>query len=155
MTRYTKQQWIQYIQNELDSEQQAAMEQELMESDAAIHQYLEVFDELQMVLPALHTDSFVDSVMQAVTEPSALSADIELESSAKSSEDNQRNNKRHIWMQQPIFHYAIASTITLILFASGLFEHLLQAIPTTNEQTSSITEILMNHATSILDIFKS
>lgn len=123
--------WLQYIRGELESEMEEQLENLLRQGDdEAFQSYMQAMtisldvqaDDVN--LPNLHDpEDFTDLVMASIL----LSSDTECEDKVGIAGENvvqvSRSLKRsRVHRNQPLFHYIIAASITLILLSSGMFD---------------------------------
>ncbi|GGH42144.1 hypothetical protein [Paenibacillus silvae] len=141
---YTVQQWVDYIEGRVSSNQAMQMEQHLLNEPDAMEAYLGALC-MEREYPELpHPIEFTNTVMERIERlPTA--------GSIRPS----RGGRTRRWFEQRAFHYAVAACLTLIFLSSGLFDkvapyHKFQE----GETAGSFTEKWTEAATSWLDNFK-
>lgn len=141
---YTIQQWTDYIEGRVSSNQAILMEQFLLNEPDAMEGYLEALD-MERNYPILpNSVDFTNSVMNRIES---------LASDGKTRHSRVERNRR--WFEHRVFHYAVAACLTLIFLSSGLFDkvapyHKFQE----GDAAGSFTEKWTEAATSWLDNFK-
>ncbi|MNU76192.1 hypothetical protein D3C71_657400 [compost metagenome] len=135
--------WRQYILGELSSNKQVELDQLLTEDEAALMEYLDVFESMEQVLPELpNLNTFTDQVMNALP----------LSDSSANPLQPLKIYRKWAWIKHPITHYTIAASITLLLITSGFFDRLtLDADYMVKEDSKSFSEQWLNQTTSWLD----
>lgn len=134
--------WKAYIRGELSPDRTERLDQLLQNDDAMFQAYMTELMTSQDELPALHDEErFADDVL------SALPAKVQ-------SRTNQEHRKR--W-QNPLVHYVIAASITLLLLGGGVFDLLsagANAAVQRQAGDASLSDQLMQQATKWMERIK-
>ncbi|WP_427051934.1 hypothetical protein [Paenibacillus sp. TC-CSREp1] len=141
---YTAQQWVDYIEGRVSSNQAMRMEQLLLNEPDAMDAYLRALDMDQTYPELSHPIEFTNTVMERIERLPTMG-----------SMRQSRGGRTRRWFEQRAFHYAVAACLTLIFLSSGLFDkvapyHKFQE----GETAGSFTEKWTEAATSWLDNFK-
>ncbi len=135
MSHISLEEWKKYARNKIDDKQRDAYEEHLYTCEQCMDVYMEAIESLEQDdLPAIESPSYVEEVI----------SQIPLE---KQAQPNRR------WYEDKVFHYVVATAMTLLLMTSGVFSQLLQ-VTTEFEKSvkhASITENLLNKTTKIID----
>ncbi|WP_413376134.1 hypothetical protein [Alkalihalobacillus sp. 1P02AB] len=139
--RFTKEDWILYINGEVTRAMEETMEEHLYTCDECLDVYMVALEKIDVATsePAI----FVDAVMEKV-EPLAKAQqhlqikDITIEQSSKNYQrhelpkvangDNQfihrKSAKAKPKKKQTLLHYVLAASLTFVLMTSGIFEEI-------------------------------
>lgn len=141
---YTVQQWVDYIEGRVSSDQAMLMEQLLLNEPDAMEAYIRALG-LEREYPELPDPiDFTNSVMKTIERLPTMG-----------SMRQSRGGRTRRWFEHRAFHYTVAACLTLIFLSSGLFDkvapyHKFQE----GETAGSFTEKWTEAATSWLDNFK-
>lgn len=141
---YTVQQWVDYMEGRVSSEQAILMEQWLLNEPDAMETYLGALG-MERDYPELPDPiAFANNVMNRIET-------LPVTNSIRPS----RGGRTRRWFEHRVFHYAVAACLTLIFLSSGLFDkvapyHKFQE----GETAGSFTEKWTEAATSWLDNIK-
>ena len=117
MTHYSYEEWMRYVKNELSEENQGVYENHLYSCDQCLDLYLQAVSEEESRLPLLANESiFTDLVMEQV-------AEIKL---PKGQSSKGKVNSRKRFYRSSLFHYTIATAMTILLMTTGVFQSLTQ-----------------------------
>ncbi|GKU84495.1 anti-sigma factor [Niallia sp. NCCP-28] len=114
-THYTYDQWLKYVNDELDEDTRILLENHLYSCDECLDLYVGAVAEQETVLPAISNETnFTDQIMMKIA-----SADEE------EKEGKQQKKKRSIY-QSSFFHYTLAAAATIFLMSTGVFQTIIQ-----------------------------
>jgi predicted anti-sigma-YlaC factor YlaD len=142
MNHISYEQWMQYVKNELESQVREVYDDHLYNCDQCLELYLQAVSEHESELPVLSsTDTFTNSIMEQVSETK-----------------KPLTKKNGPFYQNTLFHYAIATAMTILFMTSGVFQSITQYVdtvkgPSIEERTPSVTEELMNKTFAWMDTF--
>lgn len=139
--------WEKYIRGENSPETTKRLDGLLAENPEALDAYLEVFASLESELPALEDEQrFIQNVLGALPQENHNIKGVpKSEKQAKS------------WIYNPLFHYAIAASITVLLLTSGFFDLLSTEANKviSRPPDASMSKQVVDQATAWIDKFQS
>ncbi|MBP3039617.1 hypothetical protein J9303_08965 [Bacillaceae bacterium Marseille-Q3522] len=138
MKHYAKEQWLQYVKNEITEEKREEYEAHLYSCDQCLKIYLQAVEAYEPLLPVPADENyFTNKVMESI---------------AKKAVGDKTEKKQHFF-QSALFHYVIAAAMTLLLMLTGVFELLPKYSQHINNQkeSPSITEGIAEKTFSWLD----
>lgn len=170
MKHYTYDEWLQYVNNDINEKTKEELEEHLYSCDQCLNHYLIAMEANESSLPILsNMSSFTDSVMAEVSkqktelqsawldrkqdqEPSTPL--VKTESMTKKAESNKKTKRP--FYQQAAFHYLLAATATILLTFSGVFQSLAAYAnsierPKIQEKKPSVTEGVINKTFAWMD----
>lgn len=137
MRHFEYEEWVKYVQGEVDEDVRYMYEQHLATCDLCLNRYIEALENNEDVFPEL-SKQFTDDVVNYVREHT------------KPKQQARKN--------QSFFHYVIAAAMTLVLMGTGVFGELAQLAGSieqkAEEPSASFTDELMNKTLSFLEIFE-
>lgn len=137
MRHFEYEEWVKYVQGEVDEDVRYMYEQHLATCDLCLNRYIEALENNEDVFPEL-SKQFTDDVVNYVREHT------------KPKQQARKN--------QSFFHYVIAAAMTLVLMGTGVFGELAQLAGSieqkAEEPSASFTDELMNKTLSLLEIFE-
>lgn len=137
MRHFEYEEWVKYVQGEVDEDVRHMYEQHLATCDLCLNRYIEALENNEDVFPEL-SKQFTDDVVNYVREHT------------KPKQQARKN--------QSFFHYVIAAAMTLVLMGTGVFGELAQLAGSieqkAEEPSASFTDELMNKTLSFLEIFE-
>ncbi|ANB57019.1 zinc-finger family protein [Anoxybacillus sp. B7M1] len=133
MSRYSKEEWQQFISDQLTEAKRIEMEDHLYTCDRCLEIYMELMEEHAASLPS----------------PSRFSISADEIIAQVRQEPHQQQEK----VGQKLLHYGIAAAITITLLSSGIFQSIANAAvgASISEKRPSYAEQLMNKTISLLD----
>ncbi|MFD1178785.1 hypothetical protein ACFQ3W_21140 [Paenibacillus puldeungensis] len=139
--------WEKYIRGETPPDTAKRLDALLAENPEAFDAYLEVFASLEQELPIPENEQhFIQNVLGALPqEKQNIKGVHESDKQAKS------------WIYNPLFHYAIAASITVLLLTSGFFD-LLSAEANkviSRPPDASMSKHVVDQASAWIDKFQS
>lgn len=138
MSHIALEEWKNYARDEMDDNKRTEYEEHLYSCDQCMSLYMEAIEAVEDKLPSIEGPSlYTDEVMEGIpVERNPLMKPVKKK-----------------WYEEKVFHYVLATVMTLILMASGIFGELTK-ITTEFEkgrQSVSITDNILNKATVLLD----
>lgn len=140
MSHIALEEWKHYARDEMNDNNRTKYEEHLYSCDQCMSLYMEAIEIVQDELPSIEGPSlytlYTDEVMDRIpVERKPVMNPV----------------KKH-WYEEKVFHYVLATAMTLILMASGIFGELTK-ITTEFErnQQPSFTENILNKTTALLD----
>jgi anti-sigma factor RsiW len=112
--------WKLYTEDALGPEERERCDSHLQACDACMDLYLRWVDQLAECWPEPDMERIAETVMHHWTERSVPA----LAPASKAAECGKE--KRRGWVRHPIFHYAVAAAVTLLLMGSGVFQSFTQ-----------------------------
>lgn len=160
--------WLQYIRGELESEMEEQLEDLLRKGDDETFQsYMQAMTlsmdvkEDDAPFPNLQdAEAFTDSVMASILLLDEAECKDKIGITGENVVQVNRSLKRsRVYRNQPLFHYIIAASITLILLTSGMFDLLTSSASHVNraikEQSGpSFSETMMDATHGWMNRFK-
>lgn len=153
MKHISEETWQLYINDELPDDERNCCEEHMTACDSCLELYMSCLDRAAERLP--------QPDMHTLTERTMLRWDEHMQQQGESSAGRQTNRRlSRSWMRHPIFHYAVAAAITLILMGSGVFQMFAQQVnaldPRAQAETDpvqhrSFSNQLMNKTIGMLD----
>ncbi|TMU85149.1 hypothetical protein FGG79_14800 [Bacillus sp. BHET2] len=137
MSHIALDEWKMYARDETDDNKRIEYEEHLYRCDHCMGLYMEAVNAVQEDLPSLEGPSlYTDEVMERI--PFAC--------------ERVRDLSRKRWYEEKVFHYVLATAMTLILMATGIFGEILK-VPSEFEKNrqSSFTENILSKTTALLD----
>ncbi|MFI8575580.1 anti-sigma factor family protein [Rossellomorea aquimaris] len=137
MSHIALEEWMNYARDEMDDNKRTEYEEHLYSCDQCMSLYMEAIEAVQDELPSIEGPSlFTEEVMERIP--------VERDPVMKPGKKQ--------WYEEKVFHYVLATAMTLILMASGIFGEL-SKITTEFErnQPPSFTENILNKTTALLD----
>lgn len=142
MNHMTYDNWLQYVNDELDEETRNHYENHLYSCDDCLELYLQAVEANEFQLPEL-TTTFTDSIMQQV------------QGMRKDEGAASKAVKQNKFRKQTITHYILAAAMTMILMSTGVFSQLMNVAGTieNNEtkQPESFVHSFLNKQDSIFN----
>jgi predicted anti-sigma-YlaC factor YlaD len=136
--------WKNYAKDEINDDKRFLYEQHLYICDQCMDLYMEAIDSIQDEAPAIEDPSnYTNEVMSTIHFEKA-----------KRPMSEKEIKKR--WYEEKVFHYVLATAMTLLLMATGVFSGLTNITTqfeknSKDQQQSSITENVLNKTTALLD----
>ncbi|MGM0829387.1 MAG: hypothetical protein ACQEU4_14300 [Bacillota bacterium] len=137
MSHIALEEWKNYVRDEMNDIKRSEYEEHLYSCDQCMSLYMEAIESVQDELPSIEGPSlYTDEVMERIP--------VEMNPVVKKVKKQ--------WYEEKVFHYVLATAMTLILMASGIFGELVK-ITTDFErnQQPSFTENILNKTTALLD----
>lgn len=137
MSHIALEEWKNYARDEMDDHKRTENEEHLYSCDQCMSLYMEAIEAVQGELPSIEGPSlFTEEVMERIPV----------------ERDPVMRPVKRPWYEEKVFHYVLATAMTLILMASGIFGELTK-ITTDFEknQQPSFTENILNKTTALLD----
>jgi anti-sigma factor RsiW len=121
MKHYPASVWTDFVQGKLSQQEQTEAEEHLYGCDECLECYMDSLNPADDLLPTpQELDSFDEQVMNRLLDQSPQpNGVIDPHPSSASLEPA----KRRTMLQHPLFHYAVAASITLLLMSSGVFSY--------------------------------
>jgi hypothetical protein len=149
MRHYSSEEWLAYIERKLSAESEREYEDHLYGCDVCLELYtaclvtLELDSVTAYSNPPDPNDAYTEQIMVRINsekQPNKPSAPL----------------RKPALYRRPVFQYALAAAITLILMTTGVFHGITGGtgqVPLTNKQTvdASFTEQLMDKTVAMLD----
>ncbi|MFL6555949.1 MAG: hypothetical protein ACJ8MO_07520 [Bacillus sp. (in: firmicutes)] len=172
MKHYTYDEWLQYVNDEINEKTKEELENHLYGCDQCLNHYLIAVEANESSLPILSDmGSFTDAVLAEVskqqTELPANWPDLKLDQELtfppvltvpmkNQADQNKKENPKKPFYQQAVFHYLLAAAATLLLTFSGVFQSLaayanLIERPQVQEKKPSVTEGVINKTFAWMD----
>jgi hypothetical protein len=159
MKHYTYDEWLQYVNNEINEKTKEELEEHLYSCDQCLNHYLIAMEANESSLPILSNESsFTDSVMEQVSMHMTMVPDtirnLNTMSIVPSVPDTQI--KKRPFYQQAAFHYLLAAAATILLTFSGVFQSLAAYAnsienPQIQEKKPSVTEGVISKTFAWMD----
>jgi predicted anti-sigma-YlaC factor YlaD len=138
MSHIVLEEWKNYARDEMDHNKRTEYEEHLYSCDQCMSLYMEAVEAVRDELPSIEGPSlYTEEVMERIP----------------FERDPVMKPVKKQWYEEKVFHYVLATAMTLILMASGIFGEL-SKITTEFEkgrQSVSITDNILNKATVLLD----
>ncbi|MEH7073033.1 anti-sigma factor family protein [Neobacillus drentensis] len=180
MKHYTYDEWLQYVNDEINKTAKEELEKHLYTCDQCLNHYLKAVEANETSLPILsNQSSFTDAVMAGISTqktlvPSVVPDTIEdlntmpIVPSVPDTVDNLNTismetlvpdtkiSRKKPYYQQAAFHYLLAAAATLLLTFSGVFQSLAAYAssiekPQIQEKKPSMTEDVINKTFAWMD----
>ncbi|WP_040205364.1 anti-sigma factor family protein [Neobacillus jeddahensis] len=166
MKHYLYEEWLQYVNNEVDDSTREELENHLYTCDQCLENYLQAVTANETSLPTLSNEStFTDRVMELVPDTKStlntmqtvqLVPDTKLNRDTTSTRNSGQNRKKKPLYQQALFHYLLAAVATLLLTFTGAFQSLASYAsslesPHLQEKKPSMTEGVINKTFAWMD----
>ncbi|MEH7081952.1 hypothetical protein V7139_04340 [Neobacillus drentensis] len=162
MKHYSFEEWLQYVNDEVNENTKEELENHLYSCDQCLDQYLIAVEASESSLPILSDISdFTDLVMAEVSKQKPVVPDtvrnLNTMSMVPSVPDTKMTNmKKKPFYQQAVFHYLLAAAATLLLTFSGVFQSLAAYAnsiekPQIQEKKPSVTEGVINKTFAWMD----
>jgi anti-sigma factor RsiW len=148
MKHYNIEVWSAYVEGRLPAENQHEYEDHLYGCDACMQLYTECISSLEIdSVASISSDTneaFIEQIM------------VRIESEKKQLRKLSTPFHKPALYRKPVFQYALAAAITIILMTTGIFQGITSGIeqsPTTTTQTldASYTDQLMDKTVAMLD----
>jgi anti-sigma factor RsiW len=176
---YSKEEWQMYAEGRIDDRDRDAFEKHLYECDICMNQYVELLEGLNDSGKSQEVSSsdawerdmpgkdFTDRVMAALKELGGTALPVPEESGAGVAADggvDAKGRGKAVVSQvplfrRPLFHYAVAAVITLILMSTGMFHNISSRVEhletQSGEQREPISERLMEKTVSMLEAMQA
>ena len=151
MKHFSVAEWSAYAGGQLTAEIQRELEAHLYGCDACLEIYMDCISNLDTQAveavsePAYMEDKWIEQIMNRIEEEKLPSQLVPFSPPRKIA-----------FYRKPIFHYALAAAITIILMATGIFQGITGGMdqpPLATKQTltTSYTDKLMNKTVAMLD----
>ncbi|MCR8849849.1 hypothetical protein NQ095_15630 [Rossellomorea sp. SC111] len=129
--------WKMYVRDEMEEDKRIEYEEHLYSCEHCMGHYLEAVDAVQRDLPSIEGPSlYTDEVMERIPFEGG----------------DARKPSRKDWYEKKVFHYVLATAMTLILMATGIFGELLKVTSEFEKNSQpSFTENILNKTTALLD----
>ncbi|WP_026564683.1 anti-sigma factor family protein [Bacillus sp. UNC41MFS5] len=150
MKHYSFEEWLQYVNDEVNEKTKEELENHLYMCDQCLTQYLQAVEAGEPSLPILSDSSdFTDLVMAKVSKQKTVVPDTEIDTEISKM-------KKKPFYQQAVFHYLLAAAATLLLTFSGVFQSLAAYAssfekPQIQEKKPSVTEGVINKTFAWID----
>ncbi|MEK3912010.1 hypothetical protein [Paenibacillus sp. FSL H7-0331] len=126
MKHYTGEQWMTYVEQGLNDDDNQQMELHLITCDSCMELYMQSLEGVVGSYPTLSDEAaLADRVMLAIEAAGPISPSSTASRLAPLEEagfGSQKLRNPITWMRAPLFHYAVAAVITLVLMSSGIFQ---------------------------------
>lgn len=127
-THYIYDQWLKYVNDELDEDMRILLEDHLYTCDQCLDLYVAAVTEQETVLPVIPDEtSFTDQIMMKIS-------NVDME-----GQRSEQKKKKRAFHQSAIFHYTLAAAATIFLTSTGVFQTVIQ-----HTETIQKTEISAN-----------
>lgn len=150
MKHYSVQEWMKYVENELDKDAREVYENHLYSCDQCLDIYLQAVAEVEPELPVITNEvNFTDLVMAQISESHVPKI--------QDVKEKRKTSKR--FYHTAIFHYSIASAMTILLMSTGVFQSITKYTenvqdPSFQENRSSLTEGIVDKTFAWMDSFE-
>lgn len=140
MNHISYEQWMSYVKNELTDTVREVYDDHLYSCDLCLEQYLQAVEEYESELPAISNEAeFTDMIMAQVKQTK-----------------KQESESPTPFYQKTIFHYAVATAMTILFMSSGVFQSITKYVYTVQsseitESTPSVTEEFVNKTFAWMD----
>ncbi|MBV7506219.1 hypothetical protein KW850_13220 [Bacillus sp. sid0103] len=168
MKHYTFNEWLQYVNDEINEKTKEELENHLYSCDQCLNHYLMAVETSESSLPVLPDSDFTELVMAEVSKQktelqvSCLDRKVDIDSSIQPVPTEPiikkvEENKKKPFYQQAAFHYLLAAAATLLLTFSGVFQSLaayansLERPQQLQEKKPSVTEGVINKTFAWMD----
>ncbi len=136
MRHFSNEEWMSYINDKLSETACEELENHLFSCDQCLEAYMKMIDRQAEELPVLDYSSFTDEII---------------------AELPQKKTRKKTLYQRTLFHYAVASVITLTLMTTGFFQSVLGVVTTVEASSiskldQSVSNNLMEKALALFDI---
>ncbi|MBS4209562.1 hypothetical protein [Bacillus sp. FJAT-50079] len=140
MKHMTLDNWLQYVQDNLDEQTRVEYENHLYSCDDCLELYLQAVEVNEAQMPSLPAPTdFTDAIMKQIDPPA-------------------KKKKPEIRRKQTFIHYALAAAMTLLLMSTGVFSQLMNVASEfekqEHEQEQSFVHAFLNNSISIIDQFE-
>ena len=126
-THYSKDDWMKYVNDELNEKERAFLENHLYTCDQCLELYIDAVDMQEEILPSISDEAaFMNDIMQKI--------------SFENMEIEKIEERKRPFYQSSIFHYAIAASLTLILMSAGFFQSIIKHTETIQKAEVSLKE---------------
>jgi len=156
MKHYSFEEWLQYVNDEVNENTKEELENHLYSCDQCLDQYLIAVEASESSLPILSDSSdFTDLVMAEVSKQKPAVPDTIGNLNTMSMVPSVPDTKKPFY-QQAVFHYLLAAAATLLLTFSGVFQSLAAYAnsidkPQIQEKKPSVTEGVINKTFAWMD----
>ncbi|WP_416151180.1 anti-sigma factor family protein [Salipaludibacillus sp. HK11] len=139
MNHQTKEDWLDYVNDELPWETRAVYEEHLYTCEKCMETYLHVIEESSHLLPDVENEeSFVEGVLSQIEVPIYFKT-------------TKPGKTKRVFYKQTAFHYVLAASLTVLFMSSGVFQSITTYVDevqktTISEESPSITQQIMNRA---------
>ena len=135
--------WKKYIDNKLSDDQREKMEDHLYSCDQCLEFYMELISGDSACMPLVSDENFTERIMSEISFEHVIPP----------------QSKKKALYQHPVFHYAIAASITFILMTSGFFQNITGIVSTVEaasitESEDAVSSSLMNKVLSLIEIIE-
>ena len=151
MKHYSEQEWMKYVENELDKDVREVYENHLYSCDQCLDIYLQAVAEVETELPVITNEAdFTDLVMAQISESKVPKI--------QDVKEIRKTSKR--FYQAAIFHYSIAAAMTILLMSTGVFQSITKYTenvqnPSFQEKRTSMTEGIVDKTFAWMDSLES
>jgi anti-sigma factor RsiW len=150
MRHYSSEEWSAYVEGRLTAENQHEYEDHLYGCDACLQLYTDCTASLELgpaivaSIPSDPNEAFIEQIM------------VRIESEKQQLHKPINPLRKMALYQKPIFQYALAAAITIILMTTGIFQGITggsekQPLDTKQTLDASYTDQLMDKTVAILD----
>ncbi|SFL87505.1 hypothetical protein SAMN03159341_11143 [Paenibacillus sp. 1_12] len=123
MKHYTAEQWMFYVEQGLIDGENQQTEQHLVACDSCMELYMQSLERAADSYPSLPEEAaLADRVMLVIETTDSRSNAASRITSTEGAGSNLKQMNSWTWMRSPLFHYAVAAVITLVLMSSGVFQ---------------------------------
>jgi hypothetical protein len=155
MKHYTYDEWLQYVNDEINENSRQELEDHLYSCDQCLNHYLMVMEANESSLPILSDMSeFTDLVMAEVSKQKIVVPDTKNDIKI----DAKTKMKKKPFYQQAAFHYLLAAAATILLTFTGAFQSLATYAnalespqPQVQKKKHSVTEGVINKTFAWMD----
>ncbi|MFP5115445.1 hypothetical protein ACSU64_24135 [Bacillaceae bacterium C204] len=159
MKHYTFDEWLQYVNDEINEKTKEELENHLYSCDQCLNHYLMAVEANESSLPVLSNETgFTDSVMAEVSKQKTVVPDTVKNPNTMPIVPSVPDTKvkKKAFYQQAAFHYLLAAAATLLLTFSGVFQSLAAYAsslerPQIQEKKPSVTEGVINKTFAWMD----
>ncbi|MBS4179452.1 hypothetical protein [Lederbergia citrea] len=148
--------WLQYVQEELEEKTRLEYENHLYSCDHCLELYVAALESNERNLPKMEDEwAFTDAIMQGI-EKNQDEVTTNDRVAAVKIEPNQKKKLQ----QKTMFNYILAAAMTLLLMSTGVFSQLMNVIQTfesssTRANTSFVAQIMDKSASLTTKIEKN
>ena len=137
MKHYHKNEWMQYVRNELDEATRNEYEDHLYQCDECLDLYLLTVEEHEAHLPQIaETSEFTNAIMDKI--------------------DESKIKPKKQMKKKTVMNYLLAAAMTILFMSSGLFDQLMSITNTfeNDEQQESFVFSIIDNSESITEQWK-
>ncbi|MDF2961293.1 MAG: hypothetical protein K0S39_3028 [Paenibacillus sp.] len=126
MKHYSLEQWDLYAGEKLSDEERLAYEAHLCACDSCLELYMQSLERCAGMYPKIEDEAgLAESVMERISTEGSNASPV---SKPFIRVNSNPTKKTPVFTRHPLFHYAVAAAITIILMSSGAFQSLTERI---------------------------